>query len=148
MKRRKNKKGWTKKLFPLYGIAETDGKGLWTNLKRQVKIVGITVSHVDTEDLNFMCFEAHFNKKTWNTHHHGLIYTDRRWIKEFRRIMRDKFALSVDCVEDIDYTEQGAQGEGYVSLCIGKNSKKELLLAFLQEGIISIDIKNYLKYNR
>jgi hypothetical protein len=47
-----------------------------------------------------------------------LIYTDPRWIGEFRALMRSLGFTSQAC-EDINYSEQGMQGDNYVSMDVG-----------------------------
>jgi hypothetical protein len=58
--------------------------------------------------------DAHFPKSSWDTNEHGLIYTDRLWLKDFTRQMKAINSLLFG--SGIDYTEQGMQGRNYVSL--------------------------------
>jgi len=130
------------KLYKIKGTARTNGCGLWSTERRTVVLRGLTVSHIDSE-LDYMCFEAFFTIKSWDINKHGLIYTDKKWLNEFKNLMVLELGISPQCANDIDYTEQGMQGDNYVSLCVGRKSKKELLVKFIEEGLVSFNINNY-----
>jgi len=100
-------------------ILETDGKGLWSNEKRKVKITDISLGC--TKEI-----QVYFSKKTWNPDKHGLIYTDRAFINGLRKHLINS-GMPKKIANDIDYTEQGMQGDDYVSLEYGKVTEKYLL---------------------
>lgn len=88
---------------------QTGGDGLWSSRSAVVEITEISISwdgkgHVEVN--------VTFDPNTWNVEHHGLIYTDRLFLEGLRR----KFAELLGHNIALDYTEQGMQGEDYVSL--------------------------------
>jgi hypothetical protein len=94
----------------------TDGGGLWSETAKKVSITKI---EMETSDCEFGELQAFFSKKDWNTEKHGLIYTDDQWIKDFRKGLI-KMGFSKKAADDVDYSEQGMQGNDYVSLDIGR----------------------------
>lgn len=61
-----------------------------------------------------------FSLETWNTDIDGLIYTDKRFLKELRAFL-NKHGLPG---KDVDYSAQGMQGDNYVSLNVGTKFMK------------------------
>lgn len=103
-------------------ICHTNGSGLWSYEERTVKINDLKIGYL-TE--NFGELRAYFGNKNWDTEKHGLIYTDRLFIKELRKNL-EKIGFSKKAANDVDYSEQGMQGDNYVSLDFGKYFFKEL----------------------
>lgn len=94
----------------------TDGKGLWSNEKRAVKVHRCEVAYLDDEDKPTSGeLRVYFTKATWDTEKHGLIYTDGRFMTELKVYLR---TLGLVC--GVDYSEQGMQGRDYVSCDVGK----------------------------
>ena len=91
----------------------TNGDGLWSDVKRAVNIVDITISGIN-EDSDFAELCVHFDTNTWDVNADGLIYTDQRFMEELHLLLqRAGFtAKEAACVE---YSEQGMQGDDYVS---------------------------------
>lgn len=56
-----------------------------------------------------------FDLETWNTDKHGYIYTDDGFIAE----LKDFLTRAQYDVSDLGYSEQGMQGDDYVSLDVG-----------------------------
>jgi len=101
----------------------TDGKGLWTNFEKAVTVLEVSLRNVNDEnDFGELC--ARFDTKTWDIHAQVLIYTDPRWIDEFRGLMRSLGCTRQAC-EDITYSEQGMQGYNYVSMDVGEDFMRE-----------------------
>jgi len=105
----------------------TNGKGHWTEEQRMVVItkLGIGFSSLTyyPEDPFHGELRAYFDPTgyapgTWNVEGHGLIYTDKMWIKEFKAGLR-AVGLSIKAVQNVHYSEQGMQGSNYVSMDIG-----------------------------
>lgn len=91
----------------------TNGDGLWSGVKRPVNIVDITICGINEEsDFAELC--VHFDTNTWDVNADGLIYTDDRFLSELRELLvRAGFtAKEAECV---CYSEQGMQGDDYVS---------------------------------
>jgi hypothetical protein len=107
--------------------ANTNGKGLWTDEERLVIINRLDIgynSQVYYPEESFFgelraYFEPHgFTRGSWNVPGHGLIYTDKLWMKEFKAGLR-ALGLSIKAVQNVSYSEQGMQGDDYVSMDIG-----------------------------
>ena len=96
----------------------TNGKGLWSSTAKSVKITGLEMGYM-APDGDFGELRAIFPKNIWNTKVHGLIYTDDLWLDDFREALRKELGFSVQAAADVDYSEQGMQGDNYVSLDVG-----------------------------
>lgn len=85
-------------------VVRTDGKGLWTDVKKDVDIRLIEVISDERGETFVRVFP-----RNWNNDTEGLIYTD----PGFRKSLREKLEkLKVEAVnwKKLDYTEQGMQG--------------------------------------
>lgn len=98
--------------------AKTDGSGFWNDRKRTVTITDIETTY--NQDLDYDELRVYFTEKSWNTEIHGLIYTDRLWIQQFRKGLND-IGFSKKAIEDMEYSEQGMQGDNYVSMDVGSD---------------------------
>lgn len=100
-------------------ILNTDGSGLWSNEARHVHITKICVDAFVTSrsfrDVLFGELRVFFSTDTWNIREHGLIYTDDRFLKELCSYLESESLVGFD----VDYSEQGMQGNDYVSLDVG-----------------------------
>ena len=87
---------------------KTDGSGLWSNVVKTVKCVSYDVHGNQGEDFGEL--RVYFDTDTWNVDNDGLIYTDEAFLKGI-----------IECFEnsDITYSEQGMQGDNFVSFDIG-----------------------------
>jgi hypothetical protein len=93
----------------------TAGDGYWSNQARAVEITGLQLSYTNDE-LDFGELRVFFNTNTWDTDKDGLIYTDTQFLEELGELLAD---LGFDA-SDVDYSEQGMQGDTYVSLDVGE----------------------------
>ena len=97
-------------------IFNTDGKrGLWSNVAKAVEIVDVQVSYCD-EEKDFGELRVYFNTATWDVNEDGLIYTDNGFKAEMQTFLTAHGLAGAD----VDYSEQGMQGDDYVSCDIGK----------------------------
>lgn len=87
----------------------TSGTGLWSTVIKEVEIYGYDVPYMNDEG-DFGELRVYFNNDTWNVDNDGLIYTDPAFLES----IRVTFGTS-----DIDYSEQGMQGENFVSFDVG-----------------------------
>lgn len=103
----------------------TDGKGFWSSEKKTVKTTGIDVPYISNDGtLGELC--VYFDTATWDTSKDGLIYTDQTFLSQ----LKDELALAGFDPIDVSYSEQGMQGNNYVSLDVGEhflNSFKDLV---------------------
>jgi len=91
----------------------TDGSGYWTEVAKSVQLTGLALPYINDER-DFGELKVYFSTRSWDVRKDGLIYTDKRFIKELREFLKAQ-GLS----EDVDYSEQGMQGTDYVSLDVG-----------------------------
>ena len=117
------------KMCPIRREVETDGNGIWTSVTgRRVNLQDMCISYLDWdhepgEDRTYPThghLQVYFKQSTWNTDRDGLIYTDPRWIKEFRKVLKE---LGFN-PKGVDYSEQGAQSWDYVDLDVGREFLK------------------------
>ena len=111
----------------------TAGDGFWSTAKKEVKTKGITLGYLnDAQDFGEL--RVRFDTSTWDVRTDGLIYTDSVWLEQ----LRDELATVGFDAEDVSYSEQGMQGDDYVSLDVGEhflNSFKELALEEFKEMV-------------
>ena len=105
-------------------VASTNGKGLWsedvrtTHVKR-IEFILQWAGNLYSNAEYCLEFEVrgYFTRRDWDTQRYGLIYTDTGWIKEFReKFNRLKCVRGIVAPMSVDYTEQGMQGDNFVSL--------------------------------
>lgn len=105
----------------------TDGKGLWTDEVRSVLIQELKIGYSSLEyypedkfngELRAYFEPSGFTPDSWNIDGYGLIYTDKKWLKEFKAGLRE-LGFSIRAVQNVGYSEQGMQSFNYVSLDIG-----------------------------
>lgn len=96
---------------------KTDGSGIWSGCKRKIHIYKIEINYLNRDD-EYGELIAYFYNKDWDVEKHGLIYTDRHWIKDFRNGLR-KIGFTKKAYNDVEYSEQGMQGDNYVSMDFG-----------------------------
>lgn len=102
-------------------ILHTDGKGLWSDEARKVFVTGLKVYGYGQETMHgFGELRVYFNPSKWNINEHGLIYTDDRFIEE----LRDRLHARGLPYHDVRYSEQGMQGDDYVSCDVGEDFMK------------------------
>ena len=87
----------------------TSGMGLWSNAIKEVKTTKYSVPYTNAER-DFGELRVYFDTSDWDVEQDGLIYTDPAFLESIR------VAFGTN---DIDYSEQGMQGDNYVSLDVG-----------------------------
>ena len=96
-------------------ILNTDGKGLWSTKAKQVVItnLSLSISTIEDDDNRKLFGElcVHFDTASWDPDVDGLIYTDDLFVDEL-----NNFLKSQGFSEEVYYSEQGMQGDDYVSL--------------------------------
>lgn len=112
--------------FDTKTICNTAGNGLWSNKEAAVELKNMEMDYI-SEECKFSSLSVYFNTKTWKVNRDGLIYTDKRWIREFREFLINKFGFSEKAVKSIGYSEQGMQGDDYVDLDCGHSFIKEFM---------------------
>ncbi len=96
-------------------IFNTAGDGYWSNVAKAVEITDMQLGYVSDEQ-DFGELRVYFDTDTWDVSKHGLIYTDSLFKQDLMQ-----FVQQHGLVVDLCYSEQGMQGDNYVSLDVGKD---------------------------
>lgn len=96
-------------------ILSTSGDGYWSNTTKSVEITALEMPYINDEE-TFGELRVYFNTDTWNTQEHGLIYTDEGFIRDLEVLLIEWGLAGAD----VNYSEQGLQGDNYVSLDVGE----------------------------
>jgi len=100
-------------MYKVNATCNTAGDGYWSNKAAAVQITALQLSYINDElDFGELC--VYF--KNWNVSKDGLIYTDSLFLEELCELLTD---LGFDA-SDVDYSEQGMQGDNYVSCDVGE----------------------------
>ena len=113
-------------------ILNTDGKGLWSSKSKPVVITNLSLSISKIQDDDNRMFGelcVYFDEASWNTDDHGLIYTDKTFLTELHNFLKTQ-GFSEQSLEGVHYSEQGMQGDDYVSLDAGNKFCEEWLAKF------------------
>lgn len=98
---------------PAIATLHTDGSGYWSSKAAPVRITELRLSYIDEEE-DFVELCVHFNTDDWRPDRDGLIYTDHLFGEELITFLK-----SLGLGTDVGYSEQGMQGDNYVSLDAG-----------------------------
>ena len=101
-------------------VLHTAGNGLWNEEERNVRITNMLIGYIDDDFAvgkhpTFGELRVYFDCRTWDVQEHGLIYTDRLFMRELRAFLDTHGLVG----KDVDYSEQGMQGADYVSCDVG-----------------------------
>lgn len=116
-------------------LFKTNGTGLWSNTKKTVQILNMELKYWpdDWLDENYDEFFGELRVQfattgdyRWSIYQDGLIYTDKLFLSDLRTFL-DRHGLPGD---DVTYSEQGMQGDNYVSLDVGDQFVKAWLAKF------------------
>jgi hypothetical protein len=91
----------------------TSGTGYWSRTATTVRITQLTLHAFDAE-FGELC--VHFNTDDWRADNLGLIYTDKLFMQELQVWLTSEGYAG----DDVSYSEQGMQGDNYVSCDVGK----------------------------
>ena len=101
-----------------------DVNGLWSQAAKTVQVLRVELAYCNDE-CDFGELRAYFNASTWDCNEDGLIYTDGIWLDEFRALMRS-LGFTRAAVDAISYSEQGMQGDNYVSMDVDADFLREV----------------------
>jgi hypothetical protein len=101
-----------------------DINGLWSQAAKTVQVLRVELAYCNDE-CDFGELRAYFNTSTWDCNEDGLIYTDGIWLDEFRALMRS-LGFTRAAVDAISYSEQGMQGDNYVSMDVDADFLREV----------------------
>ena len=102
-------------MYKVTATLNTAGDGYWSNKAKAVEITGLQLAYTNDE-LDFGELRVRFNTATWDVNVDGLIYTDTLFEEELCALLAQ---LGFDA-SDVSYSEQGMQGDTYVSLDVGE----------------------------
>ena len=112
-------------------ILNTDGKGLWSSKSKPVIVTGLDciITKMEDEDRLFGELMVRFDLNSWNTDKDGLIYTDNLFLKQLHEFLLSQ-GFTTETATDVSYSEQGMQGDEYVSLDVSSEFCEEWLAKF------------------
>ena len=96
-------------------VLHTAGNGYWSNTAKKVVVERIMLAYVNDEQ-DFGELRVYFNTASWDVDKHGLIYTDKLFLQQLQDVLTQ---AGLDGA-DVDYSEQGMQGDNFVSLDVGE----------------------------
>jgi hypothetical protein len=99
----------------------TNGTGLWSRVAKNVNVIGFDMPYV-TDEQNFGELRVYFDTASWNVDTDGLIYTDRLFLLQLQMFLDEHFGSA-----DLSYSEQGMQGDNFVSLDVGEDFIKSYM---------------------
>ena len=102
-------------MYKVTATLNTNGKGYWSRTATAVEVTGLQLSYINDE-LDFGELRVRFTAASWDTAKHGLIYTDAQFMTELKELLT---SMGFDA-SDVDYSEQGMQGDTYVSCDVGE----------------------------
>jgi hypothetical protein len=102
-------------MYKVNATLNTNGNGYWSRTVAAVEITALQLAYINDE-LDFGELRVYFNTKTWDVNKQGLIYTDKQFMRELKELLTAK---GFD-VKDVSYSEQGMQGDNYVSCDVGE----------------------------
>ena len=102
-------------MYKVTATLNTNGNGYWSNKRKAVEITGLQLSYTNDE-LDFGELRVFFNTNTWDTYKDGLIYTDKQFMTELKELL----TVQGFDASDVSYSEQGMQGDTYVSCDVGE----------------------------
>jgi hypothetical protein len=94
-------------------VFSTAGDGYWSNVSKDVEVTDMKLGYVSDEQ-DFGELRVYFDTTTWNVNKDGLIYTDSKFKQDLMQFVKQQ-----GLVVDLCYSEQGMQGDNYVSLDVG-----------------------------
>ena len=92
----------------------TDGSGYWSDIVKEIFVTKMGITYLNDEN-DFGELRVYFDTNSWNVNEDGLIYTDKLFLETLKAYMLD---MGYDG-SDVSYSEQGMQGDNYVSLDVG-----------------------------
>jgi hypothetical protein len=112
-------------MYKVNATLNTNGKGYWSRTVAAVEITALQLAYINDEQ-DFGELRVYFNTATWDVNKQGLIYTDKQFMRELKELLTQKGFN----VKDVSYSEQGMQGDNYVSCDVGK----KFINTFMQEA--------------
>ena len=101
----------------VYTTLHTAGTGYWSRTAKSVDIEALRLQYINEErDFGELC--VHFADYSWDCDTEGLIYTDKLFMQELQDYLVT-LGFTAEEAQDVSYSEQGMQGDNYVSCDVG-----------------------------
>ena len=101
----------------IFTTLSTGGDGYWSNTAKDVDVTMLDLQYISNDkDFGELC--VHFTTDSWDVNTDGLIYTDTQFLYELRVYLQTIGFTEAEAL-DVQYSEQGMQGDNYVSLDVG-----------------------------
>ena len=101
----------------IFTTLHTNGLGYWSRTAKAVDVTKLDLQYINDErDFGELC--VHFTQASWDVDTLGLIYTDKLFRTELRAYLQT-LGFTADEANDVNYSEQGMQGDTYVSCDVG-----------------------------
>ena len=95
----------------------TNGRGYWSSKATAVNITKLDLQYCNSDkDFGELC--VYFTSDSWDVNAMGLIYTDKLFMQELRAYLQT-IGFSEAEANNVNYSEQGMQGDAYVSCDVG-----------------------------
>jgi hypothetical protein len=102
-------------MYKISATLNTNGKGYWSSTAKAVEVTGLQLAYINDE-LDFGELRVRFTAASWDVNKLGLIYTDKLFMTELKELLT---SMGFDA-SDVSYSEQGMQGDNYVSCDVGE----------------------------
>jgi hypothetical protein len=102
-------------MYKVNATLHTAGDGYWSRKQTAVEVTRLVLAYTNDEQ-DFGELRVYFNTNTWDVNKDGLIYTDSLFEAELCALLTQ---LGFDA-SDVSYSEQGMQGDTYVSCDVGE----------------------------
>ncbi len=116
----------------------TSGDGLWSAKAKQVTVTAATLiadMYVKEGFPQYGELRVYFDH-SWNVYQDGLIYTDSAFLTSLRQHLIN-IGFTKQAAEDVDYSEQGMQGNNFVSLDADSIFTKQVVSAHVINSIVN-----------
>jgi hypothetical protein len=105
-----------------YTTLHTNGTGYWSKIATAVDVTKLDLQYINEEkDFGELCVHFavdDFPSNCWDVSTMGLIYTDKLFMSELRAYLQTLGFTAAEAA-DVEYSEQGMQGDNYVSCDVG-----------------------------
>jgi hypothetical protein len=92
----------------------TNGRGYWSRTAKAVNVYDMRVRYInDEQDFGELC--VYFTEDSWDVDTMGLIYTDKQFMQQLKEFLATK-GFTADELKCLSYSEQGMQGDNFVSM--------------------------------
>lgn len=112
----------------------TDGSGLWS--KHEAKV---SITHYSLLPCSRALGElrVYFDRRSWSVKKHGLIYTDKYFLTDLKLALTSE-GYSPKALRGLHYSEQGMQGDDYVSFDAGEAFTVEYMSRLKPEVVFRV----------